>query len=279
MFGFKKFISLFRYSAVNSLPAATDTYIAPHADEFGNQYASLVVGAAPLLVEGNNNNTDTIAPSATNNKIPVISYLTGYDNVNNDFDRLRTIPDNANGQAELGLGTLGVVARLQGWNGATFDRIRSQGDNVDAVATAANGHLSVLSHGALFNGSNFDRKRGNQPINFLASAVRNATTNSGNITNYNGKGADFIIDVTAVPGVDTVTPSIQIMDVTSGKFVTILTGAAIVAVSTVRLVVYPGITPAANISISDILSRTFRVVMTHSGAGNFTYSVGGTIVL
>lgn len=118
----------------------------------------------------------------------------------------------------------------------------------------------------------------NRAITILASAVRAATNNSADQTNLVGRGVHVVIDVTAVPGVDTVTPKIQGKDELSGQYYDILTGAAISGVSTVVLKVYPGITVAANVSASDILPKTWRVVMTHSAGTNFTYSVGASLI-
>lgn len=118
----------------------------------------------------------------------------------------------------------------------------------------------------------------NRAVTVLASAVRAATNNSTDQSNLVGCGVHVVIDVTAVPGVDTVTPKIQGKDELSGKYYDILTGAAIVGVSTVVLKVYPGITVAANVSVSDILPKTWRVVMTHSAGSNFTYSVGASLI-
>lgn len=112
-------------------------------------------------------------------------------------------------------------------------------------------------------------------ITVLASAVRTATLNSADMT-PGGKGVDLVIDVTAAPGAQTLTPKIQKKDNVSGKYIDVLTGAAIGGVSTVNMRVYPGIAVAANLSASDVLTDTWRVVVTHSAAGNWTYSVTAT---
>jgi hypothetical protein len=118
----------------------------------------------------------------------------------------------------------------------------------------------------------------NKSITILASAVRAATNNSANQNNYGNRGVHVIVDVTAAPGVDTVTPKIQGYDPVSGTYYDLVVGAAIVAASTVVLKVYPGITVAANLSVSDFLPLTWRVVMTHSAGTNFTYSVAANLV-
>lgn len=111
----------------------------------------------------------------------------------------------------------------------------------------------------------------------FASAVRAATTNSAVFTNYTSRGGHIVIDVTAVPGIDTVTPSVQAFDPISGKFYDILVGTALVATGTVVLKVFPGIASSANASANDFLPLNWRVVMTHSALTNFTYSVSANL--
>ncbi len=118
----------------------------------------------------------------------------------------------------------------------------------------------------------------NSRITLLSSAVRAVTNSTSVIANPGARGLHLVIDMTAVPGVDTVTPKIEGYDETSQKYYTILTGAAIVATGTTVLKIYPGITASANVAVSDILPDSFRVTMTHSAATNFTYSVGASLI-
>lgn len=55
----------------------------------------------------------------------VMARLQGYDATAEEFDRLRSIADNADAQAALTQGLLAIMARAQGWNGATYDRMRT----------------------------------------------------------------------------------------------------------------------------------------------------------
>ena len=112
----------------------------------------------------------------------------------------------------------------------------------------------------------------------FASAVRAATGNSLDQRNPMQKGAVITIDMTAVPTVDTVTFTVEGKDPISGKYYTILTSAAIVAVSTVILRVYPALVAIANLTVNDVLPDTWRVVATHSAGTNFTYSVAASYV-
>jgi hypothetical protein len=119
----------------------------------------------------------------------------------------------------------------------------------------------------------------NQDLVILSSAVRTASANGVDRTNHNARGLILVIDMTVVPGVDTVTFTIQGKDPASGKYYTVLASAALVATGTVVLRVGPGLTAAANLVANDILPRTWRVITTHSAGTSFTYSVGAVLVL
>lgn len=106
----------------------------------------------------------------------------------------------------------------------------------------------------------------------LASAARTATTTTSDVIKSTEKGIHVIIKVTAVPGVDTVTPKIQAKD-SLGNYYDLLVGTAISTTGTTVLKLAPGISAIANASAADILPDVYRVVMTHSAGTSFTYSV------
>lgn len=222
-------------------------------------------GLVPALAE-----TDSGAITAGQTTALTISLPYIFDPVAGDWIRPDTLPDNADAQAALGVGAQGVVARLQGWNGATYDRIGSQGDNADGVAVETLGRLKILSHNAVFNGVTWDRARANTEFEMLSAAVRNATTTSADFTNYNASKALFFLNVSAAAGGgQTLIMSVQAKDPVSGNYFTLITGAA-TAITGLTVVSISGL--AAN-----ILTRTFRVTVTHSGVGNWTYSVGASL--
>ena len=121
-----------------------------------------------------------------------------------------------------------------------------------------------------------ERYNGSKTI--LASAARTATVNSPDITNWVGKGAHVVIDVTADPSTASVTFTIQGKDETSGVYYTILASAAIAAVGTTVLKVYPGLTAATNTVANDILPKTWRVRAVAADAESLTYSVGASVI-
>jgi hypothetical protein len=111
----------------------------------------------------------------------------------------------------------------------------------------------------------------------FASAARTATVTSADITATAGQGVVVVLDVTAGSTLS-LTVAIQRKDVASGKYVTVLTGAAVTGVSTNTYKVYPGLTAAANLTVNDVITGTFRVVVTHGNATSATYSVGYALV-
>lgn len=90
----------------------------------------------------------------------------------------------------------------------------------------------------------------------------------------NIRGVKVVLDITAVPGVDTVLLTIQAKDPVSGKYVTLLAGVAEAGVATRVYTVYPGLVAAANAVASDVVPDDYRVTMTHSAVTSFTYSIG-----
>ena len=111
----------------------------------------------------------------------------------------------------------------------------------------------------------------------LQSAVRTATTSSATFVNLSANRLHLIVDVTVAPGGDTVTPKIEGYDAISGKFYTLLTGAAISTTGTNVLKIGPGLSASANAAAADFLPSAWRVTMTHSAGTSFTYSVAANL--
>jgi hypothetical protein len=107
----------------------------------------------------------------------------------------------------------------------------------------------------------------------LPAGIRAATTTTGNFKNKLHRGLHLVINVTSVPGVDTVTPKIQGYNPNTGLWYTLLTGTAISTTGINVLKIYPGISASANASASDFLPEIWNLVMTHSAGTNFDYSV------
>ncbi|MBX6361930.1 MAG: hypothetical protein IRZ03_17865 [Acidobacterium ailaaui] len=132
---------------------------------------------------------------------------------------------------------------------------------------------------SLFNGASFDRQRGNVDGLLLIQASGATTTQvSQDQTNYNARGGIFVLDVTNI-GSGSITLVIQGKDPVSGKYYTILSGAAVTTNSTIVYRVYPGLTATANATANDLLPRTWRVQVTANNSNATTYTVGAILML
>ena len=149
-----------------------------------------------------------------------------------------------------------------------------------ALADAtANPTTPIVGAAALvFNGTTWDRERGNIDGTALVSAARTASVDSADLTNFNARGLQLVIDATVIAATPSIVVTIQGKDALSGKYYTILAAAAITGVSTVVLRVYPGLTAAANLVASDVLPRTWRVSVVAGDADSITYSVGYSLI-
>lgn len=106
------------------------------------------------------------------------------------------------------------------------------------------------------------------------SAVRSATlTGDDNKKVPGNRGCHVYLNVTAVPGTDTVSLVIEAKDDVSGAYETLITGAARSTTGLDAFTVYPGVTETANVDISDPLPDVYRIRVVHSAATPFTYSV------
>lgn len=152
-------------------------------------------------------------------------------------------------------------------------------NNADSVITVTTGAILANSVGFLFNGANFDRQRNNTNETLLASAARTAAVNSADFVNYNAKGAQFIIDISATPATPEITVTIQGKDPISGNYYDLLIGPVYNSVGTNILKIYPGIVASPNASASDILPRDYRVSVANADADSITYSIAAALVL
>lgn len=118
----------------------------------------------------------------------------------------------------------------------------------------------------------------NRKLTVFASAARTATANSSDLPNSDSRGAHIVIDVSAVSATPSVTFKVQGKDPLSGSYYDILTSAAITATGTTVLKVYPGITAAANVAVSDVLPQVWRVRAEHGDADSITYSVSASLI-
>lgn len=108
----------------------------------------------------------------------------------------------------------------------------------------------------------------------ITHAAAAAGVNSADQANSSARGVKVVVDITAITGTPTLTVTLQGKDPISGKYYTLLASAALSAVGTTVLTVYPGLTAAANLTANDVLPATWRVI---TAIGGTTPAVTATI--
>lgn len=128
----------------------------------------------------------------------------------------------------------------------------------------------VASDGSDVSGTNTDTAA-------LITAAGATTSQTGaDQTNREGRCVTVILDMTTV-GTGSVTLTIQGKDAASGKYYTLLAGAAVTTNSTNPYWVCPGAATTANVSAALPLPRTWRVITTANNANATTYKVGASV--
>lgn len=114
------------------------------------------------------------------------------------------------------------------------------------------------------------------PAQRYASAVRNATLNGDAIGRSSHRGVKAWLNVTAVPGTDTVTLSVEenIGTPASPNWRQLGACAARVGAGVDVLTVHPEIAAVANVAINAYPLEQVRLKVTHSAGSNFTYDCG-----
>lgn len=133
-----------------------------------------------------------------------------------------------------------------------------------------------------YNGQTWDLSRNNVALTLLPSATRTASTASANQTNYNASHLFVFLNVTAVPGTDTINLYVQGIDPVSGEAFNIVQTGALSSTGHYGVAVGPGSSTAGDeiVAAKDTpLPRVWRVYVVHSAATSFTYSVGAVMIL
>mgnify|MGYP000662092966 CR=1 FL=1 len=198
-----------------------------------------------------------IVTNYTFNKAAQTVTLTDFTTI--DLSRILSITDVTNGIQiysyrinQYGGSISGNVLTLR------YNTNNNQFNNSDKL------HIEIL-------GDNYSQQ-------IVASAARTSTFTSDPITNYDYKGAVFMVNVSATSGTDTptLTVKLQMQDIVSSSWMDIpgAVTSGITATGLTALTVYPGLTVSANAKIDFPLPRTYRVVGTITGSTpSFTFSV------
>lgn len=115
-------------------------------------------------------------------------------------------------------------------------------------------------------------------ITLYPSAARTATPAAVTVATGYARGLHLVVDVSAIVSTPSITVTLEQQDVASGKWYPLIASAAITAVSTTVLKVYPGLPAAANASVNDVLTETVRCTVTHANGNSITYSVTAHLV-
>lgn len=105
------------------------------------------------------------------------------------------------------------------------------------------------------------------------------TTQTGpDMQNITASGVKVVLDMTTV-GTGSVTLTIQGKDKQSGKYYSLLAGAAVITNSTNVYTVYPSAVVTANVSANDALPEIWRWLVTANNVNPATYTVGFSTVV
>jgi hypothetical protein len=187
-----------------------------------------------------------------------------------------------------------LVVVLAGPDGSGSSPVDTELPAAAALAdSAANPTVPLIgTAGLLYNGSTWERARGTVSQSGLLSGASSASRNTGNGLNYNHRGVQILLDVTATPNnAETLQIVLQGQDPTSAKFMdlatfTALTASALGAAPTTETycyTVYPGAAETIANPKHEVqglpIPRTFRVRAVHSAGGSWTYTVSWTVLL
>lgn len=111
-----------------------------------------------------------------------------------------------------------------------------------------------------------------------ASAARTATPTAAVLSTHRIRALRLVIDCTAVTSTPSVVFTVDTLDSASGKYINLLTSAAITGTGTTTLSIGPGLTAAANVTANAYLGDNIRVTATHADADSITYSVGAHLI-
>jgi hypothetical protein len=113
------------------------------------------------------------------------------------------------------------------------------------------------------------------PVQRYPSAARIATFAGDAVNRLNHKGVKATLDVTAVPGVDTVSLVLEedISPTSTPSWRQLGACAARVAIGQDSLTVYPDIAAVANVAISAYPHDRIRARVLHSAGTSFTYGL------
>lgn len=238
-------------------------------------------GAVPVSGSGEND-VDNIVPVSTG-LVGTVGFNYAYDIAGGKWDRL-TVNPNAPSSGNIPIAntkqsllTTAILGAVNPSN-TVVEYLNAVQSTNDALVPGT--LLFVENFPTLFNGASYDRQRGNVDSAALITLAAQAagTVSSPDQTNYNNRGAKFFMNLTALTGGATCQLKVQGKDPVSGVYFDIAASAAIVATGLTVITVYPGITTTANVSLNDIIPRTYRV-QAIVAVGTATGTIADSLIL
>ena len=113
-----------------------------------------IINGQKVAQSGHDGSSDNILPANIMGP-DVISF--GYIFDGTDWDRIRSVVDNADNLAVGNPGHVATMAKLLGFDGSTYDRLRVGATDADNVATLATGVLQTGAYNFGFDGTTWDR--------------------------------------------------------------------------------------------------------------------------
>jgi hypothetical protein len=107
----------------------------------------------------------------------------------------------------------------------------------------------------------------------LASAARTTTQTSRDLRNPGFHWLDLVLDMTNV-GTGSVTLTINFKDPASGKYILLLSGAAVTTNVTNNYTIGPTVAAVANVSATRSLPDVLQIVVTANNSNSAVYSLG-----
>lgn len=127
----------------------------------------------------------------------------------------------------------------------------------------------------LWNGATWERQHGTREIT-LFNGTYNTTQQTPSQTNVSARGLYIWWNITAVPGVQTVTLGISAVDGAYSQGTSYLITAGFSTTGFRSYLIYPGATTTAGLTAAPVslpIPRYWYAYIIHSGGGNFTYTV------
>lgn len=113
---------------------------------------------------------------------------------------------------------------------------------------------------------------------YINAVAATTTKNGDDLYSAGYRGVKVVLDMTTV-GTGSVTLTIQGKDLASGKYYTLLAGAAVITDSMNVYTVFPGAPATGNVSANDQLPQMFRVIVTANNGNATSYTIGVNLLV